>query len=92
MRTTYGLFFGEQEGMARLVYTEESNFESLKSQAIAKLGGEIEIRENFADNLAEIRDMKANSLWLVSQAALMRGFDYTCKSGIALLIAAPLPS
>ena len=78
--------------MARLVFTEETNLESFKSQAETALGGSIEIKKNFSDNLHEIRDMKANSLWLVSDPALMRGFDYSCKSGIALLIAAPLPS
>ena len=82
-------FMGNQlNSMARLLYCSPKHmgryeFDKLKHEfPDARL---LECFENCSD-LSILKAMTPGQLYLVSDPALMRGFDYRCSGGIALLI------
>ena len=74
---------------ARLMFVPESRFEEIES--LARLNNIVVAGKNVTD-LAVLRQLKAGSIYLVSEQINMRGLDYRCATGIALLIAAPFDS
>ena len=45
-----------------------------------------------SSELSVIRKMGPNTVWFVTDPVLMRGFDYSCETGIALVIDKQLSS
>ena len=76
------------DGMARLVFVETQDAESVRAKAV--LNG-LTVHSN-EDDLTIIRVMAPGTLFLVTQQQLMRGFDYRCPAGIALFIGARFDS
>ena len=81
-------FVAQSEGMARLIYTDWSNYATIKELFKGK-GLELLYDENNSDKL---RNMEPNQVFITSDEAHMRAYDYRSKldSGIALYIDSPL--
>ena len=78
--------------MARLIFTEEAKIVELERRAQEMMQKfEAPFKKN-ESNLGVIRKMGPNTVWFVTDPALMRGFDYFCETGIALVIDKQLSS
>ena len=90
---SWDVIFGSKcDGMARLIFTEEAEVGKLESMAqstMKNFGGSVMKNES---DLSVIRKMGPNTVWFVTDPALMRGFDYFCETGIALVIDKKLSS
>ena len=69
---------------ARLLFVDDANIAGIAANI--RFGGSnrnILVNHN---KLSDLRNLKAGDICLVSKARLMRGFDYRCEQGIALLL------
>ena len=83
-------FASVYDNMGRLVYCEEAEFDSIKASVIpARLHHATYCN---VEDLAQLADIQPGSVYLISEQCLMRGFDYRCKNGLALLISKRLDS
>ena len=84
-------FFESTLRMARLIYIDEDKFKEVEALA-RRFDPNCVIWNNYPD-LRVLRTLKSDTLLLVSDPILMRGFDYFCEeSGIGLLICKRLNS
>ena len=80
------IFGRECDGMARLIFTEEDKVEGLIMKARKIMIDPVGAYKTNQKQLNEIRNMSPNSVNFVTDPVLMRGYDYQCKTGIALVI------
>ena len=81
------IFGNECKNMARLIFTDEAKISSLETKARETMAGDlVEPFKKNEDELSLLRSMAPNTVWFVTDPALMRGFDYNCEFGIALVI------
>ena len=78
-------FSAEFDRMGRLVFCESDNLDYMR--VMATQNAAITQVHTDCEDLATLKNIKAGQLYLVSKQALMRGFDYRCPTGIALLVA-----
>ena len=74
--------------MGKIIYCHESQVDRFKSSTFAPAGG---VHEDVND-LGLLRNIEPGHLYLVTKQHLMRGFDYRCSAGLAVLIARKLDS
>ena len=82
---SYENFFRLTTGVAKLVYCDVDQLEAVTAKAKFTQPDAI-IKENVKDK-SGLHENDARSVIIVTEERLMRGFDYRCTEGIALLMA-----
>ena len=77
--------------IAKLVYCENEDFQAIRDCFETNSISDCQVHSN-VHSLAQLRDIQPGHLYLVSEQHLMRGFDYRCSEGMAVLIAKKLDS
>ena len=77
--------------IAKLIYCETEEFQAIKDCFETNCNSDYQVHSN-VHSLVQLRDIQPGHLYLVSEQHLMRGFDYRCSSGMAVLIAKKLDS
>ena len=84
---TFTEFLKASRGMAKLIYTNEESYATVKADL-----GEENVKEDITDPTS-LKSMKAGDAFITSKEGNMRAHDYRaldCNSGIALFIEKPL--
>ena len=82
-------FIGDSfDDKAKIIFLDEID---LLAHSYSMIGKDKIVLEN-CTNLETLRNLTPKHICLVSEVRLMRGFDYRCKEGIALMIAKQVDS
>ena len=82
---TYDDFFDKNPGMAKLVYCRDEEVEKVK-EAAKKVQPKADIKTNVVGK-SGLHSNTVESVMIVTDKRLMRGFDYRCEKGIAMVLA-----
>ena len=69
----------------------DSGRSELRASCEGQLARDISVHVD-VDDLCQLRNIEPGHLYLVTKQHLMRGFDYRCSAGLAVLIARKLDS